>query len=181
MKYLAPIRKTLGFPTIFNYLGPLTNPAGALNQIIGVSIPEMTSKIANVLKYLGSDHVIVVHGKDGMCELTVNAPNNVVELKNGKINEYIISAEDVGLKHGNLKDIIVDSPEESASLIKKILTGDKKGTAKDIAVFNAAGALVVANIAKDLKEGVLIAKETINSGKAFEKLENLRSVSNQQY
>jgi len=173
MRFAGPIRKELGIPTIFNLLGPLTNPAAARSQLIGVPNKELTLKIALALKRLGSERVLVVHGEDGLCELTVTASTHVVELRDGKIREYDVTPDELGFKQGNLDDIGIDSPEESAKIIERIFSGADKSTARDIALANAAGALVVSGLVDDLREGVELASITVDSGKADEKLKNL--------
>ena len=173
MRFAGPIRKDLGVPTIFNILGPLTNPAGAKSQLIGVPNKDLTLKIANVLKRLGSHRALVVHGHDGLCELTVTAPTHVTELRNGEIIEYEINPHELGLKSGNLDEIRIKTPKESAIIIEKIFSGVEKGTARDIALINAAGALVVAGLVDNLKEGVFLAKETIENGNAERKMTDL--------
>ncbi len=173
MKYAGPIRKELGVPTVFNFLGPLTNPAGAKRQLIGVPNKELTMKIAQVLKRLGSERVLVVHGQDGLCEITSTAPTYVAELRDGNIKEYTVTPEELGLKTGNLDDIRIDTPEESASMIERIFSGEDQGTARDIALANAGGALVVAGVVDDLKAGVELSKATVDSGKASAKLKEL--------
>jgi len=177
MRFAGPIRKDLGIPTIFNLLGPLTNPAAARSQLIGVPNKELTLKIAQVLKRLGSNRVLVVHGDDGLCELTVTAPTHVAELRDGKIREYDITPDELGFKQGNLADIGIDSPEESAKIIERIFSGADTGTARDIALVNAAGALVVSGLVDELREGVELAAKTVDSGKAEEKLKNLITYS----
>jgi anthranilate phosphoribosyltransferase len=173
MRFAGPIRKDLGVPTIFNLLGPLTNPAGAKSQLIGVPNKDLTLKIAQVLQQLGSSRVMVVHGHDGLCELTVTAPTHVAELRDGKIREYDVNPEELGFKTGNLDEIRIDSPEESAKIIESIFSCENQGTARDIALINAAGALVVAGLADDLKEAVELATKTVDSGKAAEKMAQL--------
>ena len=173
MRFAGPIRKDLGVPTVFNLLGPLTNPAGAKNQLIGVPNVELTSKIAQVLKRLGSERVLVVHGHDGLCELTVTSPTHVAELREGNIKEYEITPEQLGLKTGKLEEISIDTPEESARIMERIFSGDEKGTAREIALANAAGALVVSGQVENLKEGVDLAAKTVDNGKAAEKLNDL--------
>jgi anthranilate phosphoribosyltransferase len=163
----------LGVPTIFNLLGPLTNPAGAKSQLIGVPNKVLTLKIAQVLQRLGSARVLVVHGHDGLCELTVTSPTYVAELRDGKILEYEVNPQELGFKTGNLDEIRIDSPEESARIIERIFSGADQGTARDMALINAAGALFVAGLVKNLKEGVELASKTVDSGKAAEKMENL--------
>ncbi len=178
MRYAGPIRKDLGVPTIFNLLGPLTNPAGAKNQLIGVPNKELTLKIAQVLKRLGSNRVMVVNGQDGLCELTVTTSTNIAELRNGEIKEYVINPLDLGLTKGTLDDIRIDNPDHSADMIKKIFDGTEKGTARDIALVNAAGALVVAGLSNDLKEGMELSRKTLESGKAEEKMKKLINYTN---
>ena len=178
MRFAGPIRKDLGVPTIFNLLGPLTNPAGAKNQLIGVPNKELTLKIAQVLKRLGSNRVMVANGQDGLCELTVTTSTNIAELRNGEIKEYVINPFDLGLKKGTLNDIRIDNPDRSADMIKKIFDGTEKGTARDIALLNAAGALVVAGLSNDLKEGIELSRKTLESGKADEKMKKLINYTN---
>ena len=173
MRFAGPIRKDLGVPTIFHLLGPLTNPAGAKSQLIGVPNKVLTLKIAQVLQRLGSARVLVVHGHDGLCELTVTSPTYVAELRDGKILEYEVNPQELGFKTGNLDEIRIDSPEESARIIERIFSGADQGTARDMALINAAGALFVAGLVKNLKEGVELASKTVDSGKAAEKMENL--------
>ena len=173
MRFAGPIRRDLGVPTVFNVLGPLTNPAGAKRQLIGVPNRELTMKIVQVLKRLDSVRVLAVHGHDGLCELTSTAPTHVAELRDGNIREYTVTPEELGLKTGNLDDIRISSPEESAVIIKKIFSGEDQGTARDIALANAAGALFVAGIVDDLPTGVNLAKSTVDSGKAADKLQEL--------
>ena len=170
MRYAGPIRKDLGVPTIFNLLGPLTNPAGARSQLIGVPNKKLTLKIAKVLKRLGAHRVLVVNGNDGLCELTVTTNTHIAELRGGEITEYEVNPLELGLKKGNLDDIRIRNPEESAKIIKKIFDGTEKGTARDIALINAAGALVVAGLTNDLKEGLNLAKEALDSGNAEKKM-----------
>ena len=174
MRFAGPIRRDLAVPTIFNLLGPLTNPAGAKSQLIGVPSKELTIRIAKVLHRLGSSRVMVVHGHDGLCELTVTAPTHVAELRDGKILEYEITPEELGLKTGNLKEISINNPKDSAEIIEKIFSCRANSTARDMAVINAAGALVVAGISQNLNEAVELAKETLSNGKALRKMEQLK-------
>ena len=173
MRFAVPIRRELGVPTVFNLLGPLTNPAGARNQLIGVPNTELTEKMVSVLKRLESNRILAVHGEDGLCELTVTAPTIVAELRDGEIRRYTVTPEEVGLAPGKLDDIRTDSPEESAEMITRILSGEDRGTPRDMALFNAAGALVVAGKAADLREGVGLAKDSVDSGSSAEKLRQL--------
>ena len=174
MRFAGPIRKDLAVPTIFNLLGPLTNPAGAKSQLIGVPNRELTIKIAKVLHRLGSSRVMVVHGYDGLCELTVTSPTHVAELRDGKILEYDITPEELGFKTGNLNEILINNPQDSAEIIEKIFSCNANSTARDMAIINAAGAIVVAGISQNLKEAVELAKETLINGKALRKMEELK-------
>ncbi len=173
MRFAVPIRRELGVPTVFNLLGPLTNPAGARNQLIGVPNTELTEKMVSVLKRLESNRILAVHGEDGLCELTVTAPTIVAELRDGEIRRYTVTPEEVGLAPGKLDDIRTDSPEESAEMITRILSREDHGTPRDMALFNAAGAMVVAGKAADLREGVGLAKDSVDSGSSAEKLRQL--------
>ncbi|MBF0279526.1 MAG: anthranilate phosphoribosyltransferase [SAR324 cluster bacterium] len=173
MRFAIPIRKELGIPTIFNILGPLGNPAAAKNQIIGVPQQGWTKQFAEVLKQLGSNRVMVFTGADGLCELTTTADTYISELRDGEIRHYTVTPEELGLKRGNLDDIRISSPEESARIIEKIFVGEEQGTARDIALLNSAAALVVGGVVDDLKTGLAKAAEAVDSGKAIEKLKSL--------
>ncbi len=126
-----------------------------------------------------SRRILAVHGEDGLCELTVTAPTLVSELRDGTIREYTITAEEMGLRPGKLDDIRTDSAEESAQMILAILSGEDQGTPRDMALINTSGALVVAGLADDLKQGVSLASEAVDSGRALEKLEQLKTFSQQ--
>lgn len=169
MKHAIGPRKEMAVRTIFNVLGPLTNPAGTANQLLGVYSEEWLEPLANVLKKLGSNHVMVVHSEDGLDEISISAPTKVCELVNGEIKTYSIKPEDFNIKSGSLSDLKVDSPEESLSMVKTVLD-DQPGPARDIVILNAGAAIYVAGIASSLSEGMEKAKETISSGKAKEKL-----------
>ncbi len=173
MKFAIPVRMELGIPTIFNTLGPLTNPAGSNNQVVGVPRLELTEQLAQVFKRLGSDRIMVVTAADGLCELTSTADTHIAELRNGQIRNYTITPEELGLKRGNLDEIRITSPEESARLIKHILAGKNQGTARDVALLNSAAALVVGGVAEDLQSGLEKAAEAVDRGKALEKLKAL--------
>jgi len=179
MRYAGPIRRELGVPTVFNLLGPLTNPAGAKNQLIGVPTPKLTGKMTEVLRRLKSRRILAVHGEDGLCELTVTAPTLVSELRDGTIRQYTMTAEEMGLRPGKLDDIRTESAEESAQMILRILSGEDQGTPRDMALINTSGALVVAGLADDLKQGVSLAAEAVDSGGAAEKLKLLIEFSQQ--
>ncbi|MBF0289072.1 MAG: anthranilate phosphoribosyltransferase [SAR324 cluster bacterium] len=173
MKFAGPIRQELGIPTIFNMLGPLTNPAGAKNQVMGVPNLEWTKKMVEVFKRLGSDRIMVVTGADGLCELTTTADTHIAELRDGEIHHYTITPEELGLQRGHLDDILIDSPEKSARIIEQIFVGEEQGTARDIALLNAAAAFVVAGESDSIKEGLEKATEVLDSGQVTEKLKAL--------
>ena len=169
MKHAVGPRKELGIKTIFNLLGPLTNPAGALNQVIGVFDQKWVKPIAEVLKGLGSKHVLVVHSEDGLDEISIAASTKVAELKDGIIEDYTISPQDFNLKTLSIEELEVGSPEESLELAKQALKG-KHEAASQIVALNAGAALYVSGLVKDLKEGIEISLESINEGRGLEKL-----------
>ena len=170
MKNIAPIRKELGVRTIFNILGPLTNPAGAANQLMGVFHSDLVGIQVRVLQLLGSKHVMIVHGKDGMDEASLGAGTLVGELKDGVITEYEIHPEDFGLTMVSNRGIRVSSKEESRDRVLEALT-NKPSTARDIVAFNAGLAIYVGNHATSIQQGIKIAFEAIASGAARAKLD----------
>ncbi len=172
MRYSAPVRKELGVRTLFNLLGPLTNPAGAPNQLLGVFSPHLTGTLAGVLHKLGSRHALVVHGSDGLDEITLSGPTHVAELKDGKIREYILTPEDVGLTPAPLNSILVKNAQESRELLEMVLD-NRSGPALEIVVLNAGAALYVAGLARNLREGVEIARSAIAAGHARQRLDAL--------
>ncbi len=176
MKYAVPVRKMLGIRTIFNLLGPLTNPAGVKRQVLGVNRPELTEKIAKVLARLGAVRAMVVHGMDGLCDLTITGPSRISELRAGRVETQTIEPEALGLKAASLDDLRVDSPQASATAIGEILAG-QTGPRRDIVLLNAAAALVVADRVKDLTEGIARAAEVIDSQAAAETLAKLVELS----
>ena len=163
--------------TIFNVLGPLTNPAGAPNQIIGVFHDELVELMANVLKQLESHHVMVVHAEDGLDEISISAPTHVAELKDGKVSSYTIKPADFGMDSASLEELRVNSPEQSLDMIRAVLA-DNAGPAHDIVCLNAGAAIYVSGCADTLAAGVEAAKVAISSGKAAEVLQNLVARSN---
>lgn len=175
MKHAAPVRRAIPARTIFNLLGPLTNPAGARRQILGVPKPELTELIATALLQLGSVHAWVVHG-DGLCDLTITGPTSVVELKNGKLDRFTVSPEDVGLRRASLDLLRIDSPAQSACIVTDILAG-KEGAPRDHALMNAGAALVVANIVANFKEGVERSAEAIDNGSARATLQEWQTLA----
>lgn len=170
MKNIAPVRKELGVRTIFNLLGPLTNPAGAANQLMGVFHADLVGIQVRVLQSLGSRHVMIVHGKDGMDEASLGACTLVGELKDGVITEYEIHPEDFGLQMASNRSIRVSSKEESRDYVLEAL-GNTPGTARDIVAFNAGLAIYVGNHAATIQDGIKMAFEAIASGAARDKLE----------
>lgn len=169
MKYAAPVRRELGIRTLFNLLGPVTNPARAKNQLLGVFSDQWVRPMTEVLATLGSHHVLVVHGKDGLDEISISTSTCVAELKNGQIREYTITPEDFGLQRAPLSTIKVSSIEESKQVILQVLN-NQPSPARDIVCLNAGAAIYIAGLTASLKEGVELAHMTLASGKAYEKL-----------
>ena len=170
MKYAAPVRKELGVRTIFNILGPLTNPAGARNQVMGVFHPDLVGIQVRVLQRLGSEHVMIVYGLDGLDEITISADTMVGELVNGQVNEYTIHPSHFGLELYDRRAIQVHTVEESKELIVAVL-GNQPGPAHNIVALNAGAAIYVAGVAKTMKEGIERARAAIASGEAKRKLD----------
>jgi anthranilate phosphoribosyltransferase len=177
MKYAIGARKEMAVRTIFNALGPLTNPAGAPNQVIGVFDGELLEAMASVLKQLGSNHVMVVHAEDGMDEISISAPTHVAELKQGKISSYTITPSDFGMDTAPLDELRVDSAEQSLAVIRAVFA-DNPGPARDIVCLNAGAAIYVSGCADSLAAGVEAARTAISSGKAAAVLQNLVAKSN---
>jgi anthranilate phosphoribosyltransferase len=171
MKNVGAVRKEMGVRTIFNILGPLTNPAGALNQLMGVFHPDLVGIQVRVLQRLGSRHVLVVHGKDGMDEASLGAATLIGELKNGDVLEYEIHPEDYGLSMMSNRGIKVSNREESRDLVLEALSG-KAGPARDIVALNAGLAIYAGNAAPTIEAGLKLAVETIANGAARGKLED---------
>jgi anthranilate phosphoribosyltransferase len=169
MKHAAPVRKELGIRTIFNILGPLTNPAGAPNQLLGVFHPDLVGIPVRVLQRLGSKHVLVVWGKDGMDEVSLGAATMVGELKDGEVREYEIHPEDFGMSMKSNRGLKVADATESKAMILEALD-DVEGTPREIVVLNAGTALYAADVASSIREGIERARETIASGAAKRKL-----------
>ncbi|MGQ0749827.1 MAG: anthranilate phosphoribosyltransferase [Betaproteobacteria bacterium] len=170
MKYAAPVRKELGVKTIFNILGPLTNPAGARQQVMGVFHPDLVGIQARVLQRLGSRRVIIVHGLDGLDEISVSGPTAVSELKDGEIREYTIAPQDFGLPAHDPSAIRAGSVEESKTMLLAALE-NRDGAARDVVALNAGASVYVAGLAKTLAEGVRLAKSVIASGAGRKKLD----------
>ena len=176
MKHAAPVRRELGVRTLFNMLGPLTNPAGAQNQVIGVFSRPLTAKLAQVLATLGSAHVLVVHGSDGMDEISISAPTFVAELKNGSITEYSVQPEQFGLAPAALNAIQVADADEARDMLVRVLD-NQPGPARDIVQMNGGAAIYVAGLAPSLADGVKAAGEMLASGAAKHKLTQLVELS----
>ncbi len=176
MKNVAPVRKELGVRTIFNILGPLTNPADAPNILMGVFHPDLVGIQVRALQRLGAEHALVVYGKDGMDEVSLGAATVVGELKNGEITEYEIHPEDFGLAMASNRTLRVETPEQSMAMLKGVLNKEP-GAARDIVILNAGAALYAANVADSMKAGITLAREAIDSGAARGKLEQLVSTS----
>ena len=173
MKYAAPVRRELGLRTVFNALGPLTNPAMADAQVLGVYRPEMTELHAGVLKNLGSERAYVVHGVGGLDELSTLGETRLTELKNGDVRTYSITPEDVGLRRARPEDVRGRTPEENARTLVAVLEGEK-GPARDIVVLNAAAAIAAGGKAETLAAAIPLAEESLDSGAALGKLNGLR-------
>lgn len=177
MKHAIGPRKEMGVRTIFNVLGPLTNPAGAPNQVLGVFSKDLVEPLAHVLKALGSNHVLVVHADDGMDEISIGAPTFVAELKDGEVTTYTVEPEQFGMHKTDVATLVVDSAEASLAIIKNVFAG-KPGPARDIVVLNAGAAIYAAGLADSLADGVARAQQVIDTGEAAAKLDALVAVSN---
>ena len=178
MKHVMPVRMELGCKTIFNILGPLTNPAGVKRQLTGAFALDLIWPMAETLKELGSEKAWLVHGADGMDEISITGATSVAALANGKITGLEIHPEDAGLPVHPLKDILGGTPDENAAALRAILMG-KTGAYRDAVLLNAAAAFIVADKAADLKEGVAIAAESIDSGKALKTVETLARITSE--
>jgi len=179
MKFAAAPRRELGVRTVFNILGPLTNPALAEAQVLGVASENLGEKMARVLQRLGAKRALVVHGLNGMDEITVAGKSRVWELKDGEITEYDISPEDFGMAEAGVETLVGGTSEENAKMLRSVLEGEKSPR-RDAVVMNAAAGIALSHSAKGvpaLKEGALLALETIDSGQALEKLEKLVALS----
>ena len=176
MKHVMPARRQIAEKTMFNILGPLINPARATNQLIGVYSREWTPVLSRVLSNLGTDHALVVHGEDGLDEITTTARTFVSEAKAGKFTDYELAPEDFGFKRSRPKDLLGGSVEDNARIIKDVFNG-KSGPCRDIVLFNSGCAIYAANKAGDIKSGIKLAEESIDSKSAYQKLELLKEYS----
>ncbi len=176
MKQVAPVRRALGFRTMFNILGPLTNPARPKRQVLGTPSLEIARKMANVLKNLGMDHALVVHSDDGLDELSIAGASRVFEVKGDQLREFVVTPANFGLTVAPLAEVRGGSPTDNAHMIEQILNGES-GARRDIAVMNAAAAIYVSGLADTLGSATAIAKAAIDSGAATRTLERLRTVT----
>jgi anthranilate phosphoribosyltransferase len=172
MKHVVPVRKELAVRTIFNFLGPLTNPAGANRQLLGVSARHYQETIAEALVGLGCERALVVCAEDGLDELSIAGPTRVIEVSDGGTGEWFASPEEVGVEPGRLDDIAGGSPEENAKVVRGVLRGEE-GPAREVTVLNAGAAILAAGAAEGLSGGVATARESLDSGAALEVLERL--------
>ena len=176
MRFAAGPRREIGIRTVFIILRPLTNPAGADRQVIGVADPSLARRMAESLGRLGSHKALIVHGTDGIDELSISAPSSVWSLANGEVVESEVSPEQLGLRPASLESIRIDSPESSAAMARGVLSGEY-GPARDVVLMNASAALVAADVARDLVEGVELAARSIDHGNALAKLDQLVELS----
>lgn len=178
MKHAALARREIGVRTVFNILGPLTNPAGAQSQVLGVGDPALAEKLAEVLARLGTKHALVVHGEDGLDEVSASATTVVYELKDGHVTVSRIEPRELGLALHPIDDLRGGSAEENALALRRVLDGEGAAL-RDFTLLNAAAALVAGDLARDFKEGIALAEKSIDSGAAKDKLEALVRVSNE--
>ena len=177
MKYVAPVRKELPVPTVFNILGPLTNPAGATMQLMGVYEEELVEPMAKVLYNLGVTKAMVVHGQDGLDEISASAPTTVCEVRDGNFTSYVLTPEQFGLERCQKSELVGGTPAENAAIAREILSG-QKGAKRNAVVLNSAAALhITKGISMD--EAVVQVQELIDSGRAKEQLERFVALSNQ--
>jgi anthranilate phosphoribosyltransferase len=178
MKHAIGPRKEMGVRTVFNLLGPLTNPAGAPNQVVGVFSPQWVQPIAEVLAKLGSRHVLVVNAEDGLDEISIGSPTRIAEFRQGTIRDYTVTPQDFGMRITDLSTLKVNSAEESLTLIRQVLR-DHRGPASDIVCLNAGAAIYVAGLVEDLSQGIAMAAMQLSNGKAEQVLNALVAFTNQ--
>jgi len=178
MKHAIGPRKEMGVRTVFNVLGPLTNPAGAPNQVLGVFSDDLVEPLAKVLQKLGSEHVLVVHAEDGMDEISIAAATHVAELKDGEVRDYFITPEQFGFERADISSLAVDSAEQSLATIHNVFD-NQPGPARDIVALNAGAAIYAAGLSDDLGQGIKVAQDVIADGSARAKLDALVAFSNQ--
>ena len=178
MKYVGQARKEMGVRTVFNILGPLANPSRAKNMVVGVYSPELTEQVAKAMARLGVERAFVVSGADHMDEITLTGATTVSEIKDGEVTTFEITPEQFGLKSCSLSELQGGDGMENAKITKAILTGEEKGAKRDIVLLNAGATLYIGRVAESIAEGVKLAAETIDTGAAYKKLEELVTVSN---
>jgi anthranilate phosphoribosyltransferase len=178
MKYVGPVRRELGIRTVFNILGPLTNPAGANMELMGVYDKELVEPLAKVLMNLGVKNAMVVHGSDGLDEISMSAPTTLCEVKNGWLRPYEITPEQFGFARCEKSELLGGTPEENAHILRSVLSGEK-GARRDAAVLNSAAAMYISGSCNSIETAVISAKEIIDSGKALNKLEEFIRCSNE--
>ena len=176
-KHVMPVRKALGFPTIFNLLGPLTNPAGARRQVMGVYAPQFVRPIAEALVRLGSVHAMVLHSDDGLDEISIGAATRVAEVRDGQVREWTVDPRALGLAAADPTTLAPESLDEASALFVRILSGEERGARRDMVLVNAAVAMLVAGTVESLAAGVARAAETIDAGRAHATLEALKTMS----
>lgn len=179
MKYVAPVRKELGIRTVFNILGPLSNPAGANMELMGVYDEALVDPLARVLSNLGVKRGMVVYGQDQLDEISLSAPTTVCEVKDGSYTSYVITPEELGLTRCQKADLVGGTPQENAEITRAILAGEK-GPKRDAVLLNSAAALKIAGKVSDLKAGIALAAETIDSGAAKAQLEQFIRLTNEE-
>ena len=178
MKHAIGPRREMGARTIFNLLGPLTNPANAPNQVIGVFSDHWLAPMAATLGRLGSRHVLVVHGEDGMDEISITAPTRVAELKQGSVATFVVTPEQFGLSRGTLADLVVEDVPASVAMLTRVLD-NTPGAPRDIVALNAGAAIHTAGVAETMEDGIRLAREVIADGRARECLEAFKVMTNQ--
>ena len=176
MRHAAPVRRELGIPTVFNVLGPLTNPAGAQSQLLGVANGLLGEKMAEVLKLLGIHHALVVHGEDGLDELTLSGKTSGWEVLDGVIHSWILPVDQTGLSRATVEDIKGGTKEDNAATMRRVFQGEK-GPVRDVVLLNSGAALVVGDRADTVRQGVEMAGEVVDSGEALRKLDALIELS----
>jgi anthranilate phosphoribosyltransferase len=176
MRYAAPVRRELGIPTVFNFLGPLTNPAGAQSQLLGVANIQLGEKMAEVLRLLGIHHALVVHGEDGLDELTLSGKTNGWEVLDRVIHSWTLPVDQTGLPRATIKDIKGGTKEDNAATMRRVFQGER-GPIRDVVLLNSGAALVVGDRADTVRQGVEMAVEIVDSGKALRKLDALIELS----
>lgn len=179
MRHVAPVRRELRIPTIMNLLGPLTNPAGARRQLVGVSEPSLLDLVSGALHELGHRHALVVYGHPGLDELSPAAASDVAEVRNGEIRRYRIELEALGWSASPLEALRGGSPQENASVIEAVLEGRERGAARAATVLNAGATLFIAGVAASIAQGIALAEESVDAGAARDKLEELRRATQQ--